>query len=135
MNQLDFLAVGDITTDSFIKLKDAWVETDNPEHAEELCMRFGEKIPYESVTVVRAVGNSPNAAVAAVTIPNASLSFIASPLDHVGGLDALHACDLHRRPGARTQQSKARCREQKRSALHGDLRCKGKCTSGMTAVV
>ncbi len=71
-NQLDFLAIGDITTDAFIKLSDAWVETDNPERAQELCMKFGEKIPYESVTVVRAVGNAPNAAVSAARLGLAS---------------------------------------------------------------
>lgn len=70
--QLDFLAIGDITTDAFIKLSDAWVETDNPEHSQELCMKFGEKIPYESVTVVRAVGNAPNAAVSAARLGLAS---------------------------------------------------------------
>lgn len=63
--RLDFLAVGDIVTDAFIQLQDAWVETDNPTQSKELCMRFGEKIPYEKVTVVAAVGNSPNAAVSA----------------------------------------------------------------------
>ncbi|MCR4311084.1 MAG: carbohydrate kinase family protein, partial [Candidatus Taylorbacteria bacterium] len=66
--QLDFLAVGDITTDAFIKLSDAWIETDNPEHTSELCMKFAEKIPYKSVTVVRAVGNAPNAAVSAARL-------------------------------------------------------------------
>jgi ribokinase len=70
--QFDFLAVGDITTDAFIKLSDAWVETDNPEHSQELCMKFAEKIPYESVTVVRAVGNAPNAAVSAARLGLAS---------------------------------------------------------------
>jgi ribokinase len=64
-DQLDFLAVGDIVTDAFIQLVDAWVETDNPTKNKELCMRFGEKIPYEKVTIVAAVGNSPNAAVSA----------------------------------------------------------------------
>ena len=63
--QLDFVAVGDIVTDAFIKLKDAWIETDNPQKEKELCMKFGEKLPYEDVTVVAAVGNSPNAAVSA----------------------------------------------------------------------
>lgn len=65
---LDFLAVGDITTDAFIRLKDAHVhcniDTDNC----ELCVRFGDKIPYESVEVIRAVGNSPNAAVSAARL-------------------------------------------------------------------
>ncbi|MDP2593131.1 MAG: carbohydrate kinase family protein [bacterium] len=64
-NQYDFVAVGDIVTDAFIELEDAWIETDNPEKTEELCMRFGDKIPYRDIVVVPAVGNSPNAAVAA----------------------------------------------------------------------
>jgi len=34
-------------------------------HGKELCIRFGDKIPYEDVTVVPAVGNAPNAAVSA----------------------------------------------------------------------
>lgn len=63
--QLDFVAVGDIVTDAFIKLTEAWIETDNPAKDKELCMRFGEKLPFEDVTVVAAVGNSPNAAVSA----------------------------------------------------------------------
>ena len=62
---LDFVAIGDIVTDAFIELNDAWIETDNPEKSKELCMRFGDKIPYEKVDVIPAVGNSPNAAVSA----------------------------------------------------------------------
>jgi len=65
MKNLDFLAIGDITTDAFIRLKDASVNCDlNHEHC-KLCVSFGDKIPYEFVEVVRAVGNSPNAAVSA----------------------------------------------------------------------
>ncbi|MDP3763257.1 MAG: carbohydrate kinase family protein [bacterium] len=61
----DFVAVGDIVTDTFIKLKDASVSCDiNREHC-TITMAFGDKIPYESVEVVRAVGNSSNAAVSA----------------------------------------------------------------------
>lgn len=62
---LDFVAIGDIVTDAFIELEDAWVETDNPTKSKELCMRFGDKIPYKDVVIVPAVGNSPNASVAA----------------------------------------------------------------------
>jgi len=62
---IDFLAIGDIVTDAFIELEEAWIENDNPEKNKELCMRFGEKLPYHEVVVVPAVGNSPNAAVAA----------------------------------------------------------------------
>ena len=61
----DLVAIGDIVTDFFIKLKDASVHCDvNKEHC-TISMSFGDKIPYESVHTVRAVGNSPNAAVAA----------------------------------------------------------------------
>ena len=63
--RLDFMAVGDMTTDAFIRLKDARVNCDINDENCMLCVRFGQKIPYESVTEVRAVGNGPNAAVAA----------------------------------------------------------------------
>ena len=65
--QLDFLAVGDIVTDAFIKLNkdETWIENDNPRKDKELCMKFGSKLPYDDVVVVPAVGNSPNASVSA----------------------------------------------------------------------
>ncbi|OHA88925.1 MAG: hypothetical protein A3C70_01880 [Candidatus Zambryskibacteria bacterium RIFCSPHIGHO2_02_FULL_43_14] len=64
----DFIAIGDIVTDAFIKLKDASVSCDiNREHC-TITMAFGDKIPYESVEVVRAVGNSSNAAVSAARL-------------------------------------------------------------------
>ncbi|HEY4502948.1 MAG TPA: carbohydrate kinase family protein [Candidatus Paceibacterota bacterium] len=65
MEKIDFLAVGDIVIDAFIKLKDAHVHCKIDTDACELCLRFGDKVPYDSVTVVAAVGNSPNAAVSA----------------------------------------------------------------------
>src|SRR5258708_2242179 len=64
----DFVAFGDITTDAFIKLKDARVNCDINDENCELCIKFGQKIPFESVTIVRAVGNATNAAVAAARI-------------------------------------------------------------------
>src|SRR3990167_4335569 len=61
--QYDFVAIGDITTDAFIKLKDA---DELMNHGtRELCVRFGDKVPYEDVTEIRAVGNAANAAVSA----------------------------------------------------------------------
>ena len=64
----DFVAIGDITSDAFIRLKDASVSCDiNREHC-KICLSFGDKVPYESVTVVPAVGNSPNAAVSAARL-------------------------------------------------------------------
>jgi ribokinase len=65
--QIDFLAIGDIVTDAFIELdpEHSWIETDNPQKTKELCMAFGDKLPYKNVVVVPAVGNSPNAATSA----------------------------------------------------------------------
>ena len=43
----DLVAVGDIVTDAFIKLRDASVNCDiNREHC-TITMAFGDKIPYE----------------------------------------------------------------------------------------
>ena len=67
MSKLDFLAIGDIVSEPFIKLKDAYIAT-NDQNEENLCMRFGDKIPYESVTFVAAVGNASNAAVSAARL-------------------------------------------------------------------
>ena len=66
--RLDLLAIGDITTDAFIRPKEASVHCDIDKKNCQLCMRFADKIPYEFVEVVRAVGNSPNAAVAAARL-------------------------------------------------------------------
>jgi sugar/nucleoside kinase (ribokinase family) len=63
--QYDFLGFGDIVTDAFIELDEAWIETDNPKKEKELCMKFGSKLPYKDSVVVPAVGNSANAAVSA----------------------------------------------------------------------
>lgn len=68
MENLDFIAVGDVVTDAFIKLKDAEVTCDEAGRKCLLNLRFGDKVAYESVTVIKAVGNSPNAAVAAARL-------------------------------------------------------------------
>lgn len=67
----DFIAIGDTVTDDFIDLKDLRIDTDpDPGDlgAKELCLRFGDKIQYESSVVIPAVGNSPNAAVSATRL-------------------------------------------------------------------
>ncbi len=63
--QLDFVAIGDITTDAFIQLDTGANVSTDENGRENLCVNFGDKIEYEDVTVVKAVGNSPNAAVSA----------------------------------------------------------------------
>ena len=61
----DFIAIGDTVTDAFIRIKEASVHcTINRERC-EICMRFADKIPYEDVWVIPAVGNSANSAVSA----------------------------------------------------------------------
>ena len=60
----DLVAIGDIVIDAFIKLKDAEVHCKLNKEDCELCVRFGDKVPYEYVEVVKAVGNCANAAVA-----------------------------------------------------------------------
>ncbi len=59
------MAIGDITTDAFIRLKDAHVNCKINHMECEICLPFGEKIPFEYVKVVKAVGNAGNASVAA----------------------------------------------------------------------
>jgi len=72
MKDLDFLAIGDITTDAFIRIKDASVNCNLSKSNCQLCVSFGDKIPYEKVVVVPAVGNSPNASVSAARLGLAS---------------------------------------------------------------
>lgn len=59
-----FVGLGDIVTDAFIKLKEG-VHLGEDEHGKEIRIRFGDKLEYEDVTVVPAVGNAGNAAVSA----------------------------------------------------------------------
>ena len=68
MNDYDFIAVGDIVTDAFIKLKEASVHCTIDRERCEICMRFADKIPYEDVWVIPAVGNSANASVSAARL-------------------------------------------------------------------
>lgn len=66
--QIDFLAIGDTVTDAFIRLRNAEVHCKIKDEDCEICLPFGDKVPFEYVKVVRAVGNSANAAVAAARL-------------------------------------------------------------------
>jgi len=69
--EYDFLAIGDTVTDAFIKLTDAdRVDIRGTASHEDykICLPFAEKIPFEEVTVVPAVGNAANAAVSAARL-------------------------------------------------------------------
>ena len=65
--QYDFVAIGDMVVDAFIQLSEdhATVSKNLDTGRKTLEMNFGDKLPYEDVTVINAVGNSPNAAVSA----------------------------------------------------------------------
>ena len=68
MNKIDFLSIGDIVVDAFIKLKQADIvgQPDTPDY--KICVQFGEKVPYEEVDVIYAVGNASNAAISAARL-------------------------------------------------------------------
>ncbi len=68
MNTIDLLAVGDITTDTFIRLKDAEVTCDIDSANCKISMRWGDKIPYEFAAELAGVGNAANAAVSAARL-------------------------------------------------------------------
>jgi ribokinase len=88
MKKVDFLAIGDIVVDAFIKLEDAHVHCNIDREGCELCLRFGDKIPYESVTVIPAVGNSGNAAVSAARL-GLSVAFMTNLGDDQNGKECL----------------------------------------------
>ena len=90
MAQYDFIAIGDTVTDAFIRLKDAEVHCDLDRERCMICMRFADKIPYEDVWVVPAVGNSANAAVAASRL-GLSSALVANIGDDHWGEECLRA--------------------------------------------
>ena len=64
----DFIAIGDITTDAFIRLETPSAHIDIDKGKREIAMSFAAKIPYEEVYVVPGVGNGPNAATGAARL-------------------------------------------------------------------
>ena len=88
MSQIDFLVIGDTVIDAFIKLKDASIvgEPDTPEY--KICLPFADKVPYEDVFVVNAVGNAANAAVAASRL-GISSGLVSNLGDDQNGKDCL----------------------------------------------
>lgn len=90
--QYDFVAIGDIVVDAFIKLaKDgADVSTDMDTGRQTLHMPFGSKLAYDEVEVLNAVGNSPNAAVSAHRL-GLKAALVASVGQDRNGKDCLEA--------------------------------------------
>ncbi len=87
----DFIAIGDVVTDAFIRLL--------PESAtvidggsNKLCFGYGDKIPFERAFIIPGVGNSANAAVAAARL-GLSSAFVSNIGDDVQGIETLKALE------------------------------------------
>ncbi len=63
MSLIDVLSVGDIVTDTYIRLPSDQAHTYANEDGKWLTVPFGAKIPYESADIKPAGGNAPNASV------------------------------------------------------------------------
>ena len=85
----DFIAIGDLVIDAFIKLKDAHVNCKLNNEDCEICMKFGDKIPFEFDKVIAGVGNAANAAVAA-----ARLGLSSALISNVGCDERGKECEL-----------------------------------------
>src|SRR3989344_3825100 len=83
MSKYDLIAIGDTTIDAFIALHEASVHCDLDKKNCVLCLSYADKVPYESLTVVPAVGNSSN-----VAVGSARLGLKSAILTAIGG-------DLH----------------------------------------
>ncbi|MES2315759.1 MAG: carbohydrate kinase family protein [Patescibacteria group bacterium] len=91
MKNLQFLAIGDTVIDAFIKLTDAdHIDVRGvPDHEDfKICLPYAEKIPYEEVDVINAVGNAANAAVSAARLGLTS-SLVSNLGDDQNGRDCL----------------------------------------------
>ncbi|MDE2038194.1 MAG: carbohydrate kinase family protein [Patescibacteria group bacterium] len=97
--KIDFLAIGDTVTDAFIRLKEAHVNCKVNTEDCEICLPFGDKIPFEYVKVIKAVGNSANAAVAAARL-GLSTALVTDLGDDQNGKDCL--AELHKNGVATT---------------------------------
>lgn len=67
-SKYDLVCIGDTVMDAFITLHEASVHCSLNHEACQLCMSFATKVPYESLTVVPAVGNASNVVVGATRL-------------------------------------------------------------------
>lgn len=85
--KFDFLSIGDIVVDDFIKITEAKIANDEKDNQQKICFAFGNKIPYEANYLIPAVGNSSNAAVA-----TARLGLITALVTNLGQDDFGNLC-------------------------------------------
>ncbi len=89
-NKTDFLAIGDIVIDAFIKLKQANIQGVPDSKNYELCMPYADKVPYEDVFIIPAVGNAGNVAVAAARL-GLQTKLVSNVGDDKEGVDCLNS--------------------------------------------
>src|ERR1035437_10039376 len=89
-NKIDFLAIGDIVVDAFIKLKQANIQGVPDSKNYEICMPYADKVPYENVFVIPAVGNAGNVAVSAARLGLES-ALVTNVCDDKEGVDCLNS--------------------------------------------
>lgn len=94
-NLPEFVAIGDTVVDAFIKLSVGHVQ--ESAKGAELCIPYGAKIPFDSVTVIPAVGNSANAAVSAARlgVKSALVTFLGNDKDGDECLKRLASESVH----------------------------------------
>ncbi len=83
-HKYDLISIGDTTIDAFVRLHEAAVHCrlDNKEC--ELCISYADKVPYESLELVAAVGNASNLAVGTARLGLKSGAFTAIGGDYFG---------------------------------------------------
>ena len=90
-NKVEFLAIGDTVIDAFIKLTDADHADIRGESGHEnykICLPFADKIPYEEVYVLNAVGNAANAGVSSARL-GLKTAFVSNIGDDQNGKDCI----------------------------------------------
>lgn len=90
MKTLDFVAIGDIVSDAFIRLTDERIHAENNGDKYEISLPFAEKVPFDEVFVVPAVGNAPNAAVSAARL-GLNSALVSNLGDDEGAKECLNA--------------------------------------------
>lgn len=93
--QLDVLVVGDVLTDTFIKLIDENAWTAEGENGLNITMPFGMKVPFEHAETIAGVGNSANAAVSLVRLGH-STGLVANIGNDKGGREIIDAFHEHK---------------------------------------
>lgn len=91
---LDVLVIGDVLTDTFIKLFDDQAWSSPSDNGQVLSMPFGMKVPFEHAEVIYGVGNASNAAVGLTKLGHHA-GLVANIGSDDGGRDILKAYHDH----------------------------------------